>query len=187
MNTTISDFREAEGDLYGATAAAEDVDDSSSGGLLNTIGNVVDPTQGADPATETYLRLNPITSGGALLADVSGELTDNQRDATLLESTLLERPGEWLAIEEGSDSVDLPLGSLRDPLNLDGGPEGPTGGAGSGDNTPSTNLADQLAAAIQQVLGSVPWTMVGAGVALFAALMVAVNAFAGGVAEGVTE
>jgi hypothetical protein len=188
MSTTIADFREAEGDLYGASDAdTTDVDDSGGGGLASTIGAVLDPTRGADPTTEAIIRANPLTIGPAALADLSGEVTNNQRDATIVESTLLERPGEWLFIEEGSDSVDLPGGSLRDPLNLNGGPEGPTGGAGSGDNTPATNLADQVATAIQQVLASIPWTVIGVGLVIFTALMVAVNAFAGGLAEGVTE
>jgi hypothetical protein len=142
-------------------------------GAADEAGEVVDPTQGADPTTETYLRVNPITAGPTFLSDTADALTGGERDATSVESTLFERPGELPWIEPGSDTADLPLGSPRDPLNLDGGPAGPTGGAGAGQDTPE-----------REALLNIPWGRILGGLAVVGVLLVAVNAFAGGLAEG---
>jgi hypothetical protein len=47
-------------------------------------------------------------------------------------STVFERPDEL--VDGFEDTENLAGGSPRDPLNLDGGPPGPEGGAGEGTN-----------------------------------------------------
>ena len=91
---------------------------------MDTVEDVADPTEGADPWTETWLRSTPLTGGPSLISDVVGGLTGNPRDATAPESALFEGPGERPWLDEGSDFIDLPLGSPGDPLNPDGGPPG---------------------------------------------------------------
>lgn len=171
----------------GGSGGSDSSGGGGGGGLFGTIGAVLDPTRGADPATEGYLRWNPITAGPTFLSDIGDSVTGGERDANLPESVVFERPGDFPWIEEGSDSADLPLGSIRDPLNLDGGPPGPTGGAGEGGDTPTTNFGQQFADAIVQALGALPWGSIAGFIALLGAVLIAINAFAGGLAEGVTD
>jgi len=71
---------------------------------------------------------------------------------------LFENPGELPGREPGSDSVDLPLGALRDPLNTDPGLPGPSGGA-------DVSVADKVGNAIPDVpddplAGAKKWAIV---------------------------
>jgi hypothetical protein len=159
----------------------------SGGGLFGTIGAVLDPTRGADPATEGYLRWVPLTAGPTFLSDIADSVTGGERDANLPESVVFERPGDFPWIEEGSDSADLPLGSIRDPLNLDGGAPGPTDGAGEGGDTPTTNFGQQFADGLREAISALPWGSIAGFIALLGAVLIAINAFAGGLGEGVTD
>jgi hypothetical protein len=106
---------------------------------------------------------------------LGGDNTTASGDVDVVVDTAFENPGE-LPFVDSEDSVDLPLGAPRDPLNLDGGPPGPEGGAGSGNNTPANDF-----------LAGIPWNRLAFLGALFVGFIVAVNAFAGGLAQGVTD
>lgn len=178
MSTSISDFREAEGDLYAASdadttdvddseyqntdegfwdyaagsfdeAVARQFDDRQGDGYVDEMGNVLDPTSAGSESTESDIR------EAALWTNLLGS-----RDLLL-----------------ASDTSDILTGNNP-----------PDGAYFQQDDIPDpANMADQIVQALLEALRSIPWMMIGAGVALFAMLLVAVNAFAGGVAEGVTQ
>jgi len=74
-------------------------------------------------------------------------------------STVFERPAELIGQEPGTvdegpfeDTVDVPLGAPRDPLNLDGGPPGPAGGSDPAEAGTVTNAIKLLLPAVLFVL-----------------------------------
>jgi hypothetical protein len=131
-------------------------DDTEGGGFADT---TPEPGTGDDSAPETayetFIATNPLLAPFTLAT--GGPFEQTESFDNILVDPLFQRPGELPFVDE-EDSVDLPLGSLRNPL---GDPDFEGSRAAGG--------------RILWVLG---------GIVL---LVIAVNAFASGLAEGLTS